>query len=76
MASLAPMDLSDPGVRRTGGRSGRRSVGRSVGRSGSPADDRAYLEEHRDRDMFALLLKMSANGHPNVVRYLDFMLGS
>jgi len=31
-----------------------------------------FLEEHRDRDMFTKLLKMS---DPNVVRYLDFLMG-
>lgn len=36
--------------------------------------DDTYLEEHRDRDMFGLLLKISSEGHPNVVRYLDFFM--
>lgn len=51
--------------------SGTKCVVKSVAKAAVGQD---YLEEHEKRDTFSLLLDISAERHPNVVAYLDFMM--
>lgn len=51
--------------------SGKKCVVKSVAKA---AVGQEYLEEHEKRDTFDLLMKISAECHPNVVAYLDFMM--